>query len=121
MKALWPGHFLARPVRAVGDGQAALKRAPAVDLLVTDVMLPGAMNGFGVARRLQAEGAGVPVVYISGYPCAALAQREGFTEAMEIIQKPFRKAEIARVVRDALERRAAGPAGEPASAIARAI
>ena len=48
-------------VRAVGDDPAALaalKGGPGVDLLVTDVMLPGTMNDFAVARRLQAAGAG---------------------------------------------------------------
>ena len=88
-------------------------------------------NDFSAERRLVLDIGGGSTEVILGEGYEALRAHSLFMGCVNyskrffpdgVLRKDrFRKAEIARVVRDALERRAADPAGETASAIARAI
>ncbi|MBC7897476.1 MAG: response regulator [Cytophagaceae bacterium] len=59
-----------------------------VDVLVTDVVMPGA-DGFAVADTLTAEVPGLAVVLISGYSADARAQLRDASLAWRIVEKPF--------------------------------
>ncbi|MGI3776805.1 MAG: PAS domain S-box protein [Janthinobacterium lividum] len=87
------------------DGAAALRlvRAgtPHIDLLVTDVGLPGSLNGRQVAEAACERYPGLPVVLVTGY--AAGLQFPG----MEVVHKPFDPGTFAELVRGRLE--ALGP------------
>jgi CheY-like chemotaxis protein len=68
------------------DGPEALRVLGAVarpDLLVTDVGLPGGMNGRQVAEALRERVPGLPVLFITGFAGTSLPR--GF----EVIDKPF--------------------------------
>ncbi|NOG71610.1 ATP-binding protein [Roseicella sp. DB1501] len=67
------------------DGPGALRILASVqpDLLVTDVGLPGGMNGRQVAEAVRERFPGLPVLFISGYSGAALPA------GVEVIGKPF--------------------------------
>jgi two-component system, cell cycle sensor histidine kinase and response regulator CckA len=73
----------------------------AVDLVVTDVVMPG-MSGPALVSALRAELPGVPVIYISGYTEEMISARGGMDSGTRMISKPFGIERLARVVHEAL-------------------
>ena len=91
-------------VQAAADPAFALsllERAPMVDLLLTDVVMPGGLSGFDLARRARAQRPDLKVMFISGYSMAQTVQRARDTNE-PILRKPFRHhelmAEVSRVL-----------------------
>lgn len=86
------------------DGDRALELARAfqgnIDLLVTDVLMPG-MHGPELAERITAQYRGIPVLYISGYPRPDIASGvlEGDTA---LLKKPFTSGALLEKVRQVL-------------------
>jgi two-component system cell cycle sensor histidine kinase/response regulator CckA len=84
------------------DAQRALevvKAQPKIDLVVTDVVMPG-LSGRQLADQLKTLRPELPVVFMSGYTEAALEP------GVRFVQKPFTPAVLARVVRETLDARA---------------
>ncbi len=89
------------------DGMAAVasfEGAPQpYDLLLTDVVMPGPMNGKALADEVARRWPSTRVVFVSGYAENALLN-DGHAEAgVMLLSKPFRKADLARMVRQALD------------------
>jgi CheY-like chemotaxis protein len=87
------------------DGMQAidhLKAGPRFDLLFTDVVLPGGMNGAEVAREVQRLQPDIKVVYTTGYAEHALARNGDLEPGMTLITKPYSRAELLETVRTAL-------------------
>jgi PAS domain S-box-containing protein len=88
-------HIVAEILRRAGhvvhqaDGLASAEALfdglPSLDLLLTDLVLPGG-NGLEVARRVRARFAGVPVLFMSGYSESVFA---GGESVEHLLQKPF--------------------------------
>jgi hypothetical protein len=72
-----------------------------IDLLLTDVVLPG-MNGRELARRVLAARPGIKVIYMSGYAHNALSDR-GVRAGAILVNKPFTAEGLRRVVRGVLD------------------
>lgn len=73
------------------DGPAALRLLHSgvqMDVLVTDVGLPGGLNGRQVAEAVRARRPGLPVLFITGY--AGTALDSPLSPGMEVIGKPFK-------------------------------
>jgi PAS domain S-box-containing protein len=81
------------------EALAALERAGPIDLLVTDVIMPGKMNGIELAQRVRELRPGIKVVFTSGFPAEALAERSGKLEGGPLLHKPYQRAEFADIVR----------------------
>ncbi len=79
--------------------------AAPVDLVLTDIVMPGAMTGRGLAEEVARRFPGVRLVFITGY--SELGQQGAPTQPFgpdaRLLLKPFRKADLARVLREALE------------------
>jgi two-component system cell cycle sensor histidine kinase/response regulator CckA len=86
-------------VAASGAEAVAAAARRGIDLLITDVVLPG-MNGPELAKALRAEHPSLRVIYISGwYDHVAFPDvRDGL-----LLTKPFSLEELRRVVAEALE------------------
>lgn len=67
------------------------------DLLLTDIVMPGNLDGYGLAREVRDRLPDVPIVYMSGY--AGLEGSNVGDVAGPWIQKPCTAAELARVLR----------------------
>ncbi len=106
--ALFLGRLGYRVLEA-GDGNAALavleSEGDAVDLLFTDIVLPG-MNGVELARKARAARPRLAVLYTSGYASSALLRELPEQEIGNLISKPYRREALAEAVRRTLDARA---------------
>ncbi|RZI93284.1 MAG: response regulator, partial [Variovorax sp.] len=87
------------------DGPTGLRMLQAggrIDLLVTDVGLPGGMNGRQVADAGRAVRPGLKVLFITGYAETAAVGNGLMEEGMEVMTKPFEIAALAAKVREML-------------------
>ena len=82
---------------------AARERPAGIDLLITDVVLPG-MNGRQLAEALRADHPGLRTLFMSGYTANVIAHHGVLEDGVAFIQKPFSRGALARKVRDALDR-----------------
>ena len=86
------------------DGPTAipiLQSARKIDLLISDVGLPG-MNGRQIAEIGRQYRPGLPVLFMTGYTQSAAARSEFLAPGMEMISKPFSMDEMAAKIRDML-------------------
>lgn len=90
------------------DGAEALKiadEASSIDLLVTDVVLPG-ISGPTLASELTARRSGLSVLFMSGYT-DEIVVRHGLESETAFLQKPFTSVNLAHKVRQVLDAAAA--------------
>jgi len=94
----------------VADGAAALAAAAArpgtIELLLTDVVMPG-MRGDELAAELATVRPDMAVLYISGYTDGAMDLSIVRAAGSEFLAKPFTPNALARKVRDLLDARGA--------------
>jgi len=79
----------------------ATEHKAAIDLLVSDMVMPG-MTGKELARRLKQQHSGLGVVYMSGYSEQTAAETAETDGNMLLLTKPFSRGSILRTVREAL-------------------
>ncbi|MBA2380602.1 MAG: response regulator [Chloroflexi bacterium] len=93
-------------VLAVGDAEEALALAASteIDLLVTDVVMPG-RSGFELAKALRAGQPHVAVIFMSGYTEAGLSNEAAIARPDVLLDKPFPPAVLVAAVRRALDTR----------------
>jgi two-component system, cell cycle sensor histidine kinase and response regulator CckA len=93
-------------VLAAESGAGALEAfgplATAIDLVITDVIMPK-MNGAELVTRLQEMHPEVKVLYVSGYTEEATIHRGVLLHGVDFLQKPFTPEALARKVRDVLD------------------
>jgi signal transduction histidine kinase len=88
-------------------GVARLETAPRIDLLLTDIVLPNGMSGPALVKEAGLLRPGLKVLFMSGYAQNALDD-VGAEGGGALLMKPFRKADLARRIRQLLD--AADPA-----------
>jgi CheY-like chemotaxis protein/nitrogen-specific signal transduction histidine kinase len=87
------------------DGEMALGMVQAdtrIDLLLTDVMLPGQLTGPRIAAELAKRRPDIPVLYASGYSREMIELGAHGGESIHFLSKPYDRARLAKAVRDAL-------------------
>jgi CheY-like chemotaxis protein len=77
-----------------GDGAAAVLEHESFDCLLTDVRMPGKMDGIHLAAHARHREPRLPVVVISGYADRIQARVAALGERVLLVGKPFRLAEI---------------------------
>jgi PAS domain S-box-containing protein len=88
------------------DGSGGLRQLDAhreINLLFTDVGLPGGMNGRQLADEAQRRRAGLKVLFMSGYARNAIVHHGRLDPGVELIVKPFTYAGLAAKVRRVLD------------------
>jgi two-component system, cell cycle sensor histidine kinase and response regulator CckA len=93
-------------VLTAADGEEALQvakqHAAPIQLLLTDVVMPG-INGRVLAERLGPWQPGMKVLYMSGYTDSFIAGHGVLEEGIHLLHKPFTEEALARKVREVLE------------------
>jgi CheY-like chemotaxis protein len=89
------------------NGVAALKlwsqHRAAVDLLLTDLIMPEGLSGRELAEQLRADKPELRVIYMSGYPGETAGRGLDLREGVNFLAKPFGTAKLAQAVRDCLD------------------
>ncbi|WP_238257943.1 PAS-domain containing protein [Methylobacterium gnaphalii] len=93
-------------VLEAADGEEGLRvfggNAPAIDLLLTDVVLPGRIRGRELSERILALRPEVKVVFMSGYTENSIVHHGRLDDGVRLISKPFRRDQLAVQVAAAL-------------------
>jgi PAS domain S-box-containing protein len=95
-------------VLEAADAQEALQRLDGgqiVDLVFSDVVLPGGMDGVALTRELVKRYPDTKILLTSGFPGKQLADAAGLGETVRLLSKPYRKDELASAVREVLDER----------------
>jgi CheY-like chemotaxis protein len=93
-------------VLEVRDAPAALaliKEGVEVDLLFTDVILPKGVSGRDLAREAERLRPGLKLLFTSGYTENTILTQGRLDSHLHLLAKPYRKADLARKVREALD------------------
>ncbi len=88
-------------VTAVGGAQALeiLTGGQPIDILLSDVIMPGGINGAQLAVRARHVRPELKVLLTSGYTAAALNREHGLPDNLDIVGKPYRREELAKKLR----------------------
>src|SRR6202012_3523756 len=105
-------------VQRAGSAETALallQNGERVDLLFTDVVMPGAISTREFTRRAQEMYPNLLVLYTSGYTQNAIVHNGKLDDDAFLLSKPYRKNELARKLRSVFAGTARGPVAPPAS------
>lgn len=85
------------------EALALLRQQQTVDLLFTDVMMPGGMTGPQLAAAARQLCPGLPVLYTSGYTEDAMGENGQLPANVYLLNKPYRRADLLRMIREVLD------------------
>jgi signal transduction histidine kinase/ActR/RegA family two-component response regulator len=84
-------------VASASAALGALSNGRSVDLVFSDIMMPGGMNGVQLAREIRSRRPNLPVLLTSGY--SEVAREEADREGVSILAKPYRLDELSAALR----------------------
>lgn len=102
--------LLAHGYKVIEAGNAAealqvLDTSQHIDLLFTDVVMPGGLSGKELADRAAGIRPGLPVLFTSGYSESEIIHEGRLEDGVELLAKPYRKAELLQKVERVMQRR----------------
>jgi CheY-like chemotaxis protein len=86
------------------------------DLLFTDVIMPGGLNGRQLAAEMMQRRPALKVLFTSGYTENAIIHHGRLDRGVLLLAKPYRKLDLARMLRVALSSASILPEAKPAAA-----
>jgi nitrogen-specific signal transduction histidine kinase/CheY-like chemotaxis protein len=93
-------------VLEASDGEEGLRtfglHASSVNLLLTDVVLPGGLRGGELAQRIQAVRPEVKTLFMSGYTENSIVHQGRLDDGVQLIGKPFTREQLARKVAEVI-------------------
>ncbi len=84
------------------EALAFIDATPTIDLLFTDVIMPGAMNGRQLVDEALKRRPSLKILFTSGYTENAIVHHGRLDSGVLLLAKPYRKSELARMIRLAL-------------------
>jgi CheY-like chemotaxis protein len=79
------------------------KHKDRIQLLLTDIVMPGNMPGYELARQLLAEKPQLKIIYTSGYSEDLADKRVTLMEGVNFLQKPYAPQQLAEALRKTLD------------------
>ena len=104
-------HDMGYSTLQAANGAAALEilQTQSVDLLITDIIMPGGMNGVELVQHVRALYPSTRIIYCSGFPADALAERSLPLIDGPLLRKPYHRAEFGTSVRGIMDDHASIP------------
>lgn len=87
------------------EALAILRERNGIDLLFTDILMPGGVNGFELADTARLSRPGLRVLFTTGFSDHIIAEHDR-SDRDVFLRKPYRRAELVHKLREALEREA---------------
>jgi CheY-like chemotaxis protein len=85
------------------EALALVEAGHTFDLLFTDIIMPGVMNGRQLADEMERRRPGSKVLYTSGYTENAIIHHGRLDTGVLLLAKPYRKSDLAGMIRKALD------------------
>lgn len=85
------------------EALALVQQEKEIDLLVTDIMMPGGMNGFDLAGEIEMQIPGIKTLFISGYAAGHLINTGEIPAGVNMLPKPYSSAQLVERVRQTLD------------------
>jgi DNA-binding NtrC family response regulator len=79
------------------------ENADKIALVVTDMVMPGNMNGRELGEILRKDKPGLRVIYSSGYSPEMFAKDSVLKRGLNFLQKPYHPSALVKIVRDCLD------------------
>lgn len=79
------------------DGNLALellRNNPDIEFLLTDIVMPGGINGVSLAKKIRKRLPNIKILYMSGFPSGVIADKSGIELDAPLITKPFSYNEL---------------------------
>jgi PAS domain S-box-containing protein len=86
-------------VASAAAALGALANGRSVDIVFSDIMMPGEMNGVELAREVRRRRPDLPVLLTSGFPGAAA--RDAYAERIGVLAKPYRLEQLEAALEEA--------------------
>ena len=93
-------------VMEADSGPAALvilESGEKIDLIFSDVVMPGGMTGYQLARSAKARFPSIKILLTSGYDAELASSRDAEGGDLKLLRKPYKQADLARAMREALD------------------
>lgn len=94
-------------VISAADGAEAVRifaeKSQSIQLVITDLVMPGGMSGTQLAGILKKQKADLPIIFSSGYNGENILHDIKLTEGVNFLAKPYNLATMAKVIRDRLD------------------
>jgi PAS domain S-box-containing protein len=87
------------------DGMSALEMIAQrndIDLLVTDIVMPGGLNGLDLVQEVRALRPDIKIIYSSGFPAKVLEEKSMPLVDGPLLHKPYQRSEFAAMIRSVL-------------------
>ena len=100
-------HGLGYAVLEASDTVSAIEllaNKPPIDLLFTDVVLPGGLNGRTLADEVRRKYPDLPVLFTTGYTRNAIVHQGRLDRDVDLLNKPYTAQDLARKIRELLDR-----------------
>ncbi len=94
--------YVVLPTDSAAPAVAALERDERIDLLLTDIVLPGGESGLALAEKVRQLRPDLPVIFTSGFPETREERGVELRVGQNFLRKPFRRDELAEVLRRSL-------------------
>ena len=90
--------YRVRQAETGATAMAILEEGTEIGLLLTDVVLPGGMSGPKLADFARRQQPALKVLFMSGHARDEIAEADDFDPGIELLQKPFEPADLARSI-----------------------
>ena len=94
--------YTALPAANAAEVLALIDTGVQFDLLFTDVMMPGLMNGRQLAEEVAKRRSPLRVLFTSGFAENVMPHQGRLELGVHLLAKPYRKSDLARMIRQAL-------------------
>ena len=84
------------------EAAAAAEHSDHIDLLLTDVVMPGHIDGIRLAQMLHAQRPGIRIIFMTGHSDVVFAEARELERNQTILKKPFALADLSAAIREVL-------------------